>query len=58
MAKDKNKETEKSKNVMKQLELTEEQASQVRGGEEGDPDMPIVIGRIPAAQLKALRGKK
>ena len=30
MAKDKNK--EKNKNVVKQLELTEEQASQVRGG--------------------------
>jgi len=32
MAKDKNK--EKNKNVVKQLELTEEQASQVRGGTE------------------------
>ena len=57
MAKEKNKETEKNKKVMKELELSADEASQVRGGEEGDPDMPIIVGRIPATQVKYLRGK-
>lgn len=58
MAKDKNKENEKNKSVVKELELTADQASQVRGGEEGDPDRPVILGLVPAAQLKAFRVKK
>jgi len=56
MAKDTNKEAEKNRNVLKALELTEDQASQVKGGEGGDPDRPLVLGLVPTGQVKVPRG--
>ena len=56
MAKDTNKEAEKNRNELKALELTEDQASQVKGGEGGDPDRPVVLGLVPTGQVKVSRG--
>jgi hypothetical protein len=56
MAKDTKQEAEENRNVMQDVELTEDQASQVKGGVDGDPDRPLVLGLVPTGEVKVPRG--